>query len=65
MIVQDMIEGLGAKPKMGSNILDIAKETQMATFESPMEVRQRRMWMENIALVNSKIEAVEKAIKGG
>jgi hypothetical protein len=65
MILQDMIQGLGAKPKMGSNILDIAKETQMAVFESPMEVRQRRMWMENIAIVSAKIEAVEKAIRGG
>ncbi len=64
MIVQDMIEGLGAKPKMGSNILDIAKETQMATFESPMEVRQRRMWMENIAIVTAKIDKLEKAIRG-
>lgn len=64
LLLQDMLANLGGQPKMGNNILDIARNTQQATFESPMEIRQRRMFLENMDRVTKEIQAVEKAIRG-
>lgn len=63
LIVKEIIARMGGQPKVGGNLADIAKEVQMAAFQSGLENKLEKIWMENVKILEANKD-VAKAIRG-
>lgn len=57
MLYQENLQRIGGRASTGTDLTQIQRDVQMASFESPMELRMRQVYMEGV-------DKIAKAIKG-